>query len=210
MKRDFISFLWIEPSSVSHLSWVFWSKVYLKCVQNMYTPDQEAVKIKEQLWSEGGARLGPGVYDLGLLWPCDLVLVTFPSLTVGWNARKVTLGTQIMTGKYLSTAPRSPEVWRGRERGGGFRASASVSGCTLCEQEGGVGLPGPVLGLFLAAPASVAAGLVQCIRSENARHHLVCRRAVIVWDVCLPQPPPDSHVEFLTPKVWKANLAFPK
>lgn len=118
MKRDFISFLWIEPSSVSHLSWVFWSKVYLKCVQNMYTPDQEAVKIKEQLWSEGGARLGPGVYDLGLLWPCDLVLVTFPSLTVGWNARKVTLGTQIMTGKYLSTAPRSPEVWHGRERGG--------------------------------------------------------------------------------------------
>lgn len=71
MKRDFISFLWIEPSSVSHLSWVFWSKVSLKCVQNMHTPDQEAVKMKEQLWGEG-CLLGawsswPGVAVA--LWP---------------------------------------------------------------------------------------------------------------------------------------------
>lgn len=211
MKRDFISFLWIEPSSVSHLSWVFWSKVYFKCVQNMYTPDQEA-GCKDK-----GAALEWGRCLLGAwsLWP-GVVVTLWPSIghfsiaDSGLKCQKDHLGHpdndwEIL--KHSSPLPRGLTLG-GKQRG--FRASASVLGCTLCEQEGGVALPGPVLGLFLAAPASVVAGLVQCIRSENARHHLVCRRAVIVWDVCLPHPPPDSHVEFLTPKVWKANLAFLK
>ena len=145
MKRNFISFLWIEPSSVSHLSWVFWSKVYFKCVRNRYTPDQEAVQIKGAAL-EWGRCLGPGVYDLGLVWPCDLVLVTFPSLTVGWSVSKVTLDTQIMTGKYLTMAPRSPEVWSGEEREG-IQGLCSVSRLhpLWAEKGRGVALPGPVL-----------------------------------------------------------------
>ena len=208
MKRNFISFLWIEPSSVSHLSWVFWSKVYFKCVQNMYTPDQEAVKIRGAAL-EWGRGLGPGVYDLGLVWPCDLVLVMFPSLRVGWNVIKVTLSTQIMTGKYLTMAACFPEVWRGEERAGIQDLCVSVRAAPFVSRKGvGVALPGLVLDLFLAAPSNFAAGFLQCIGSENARYHVGCKHVVIDWTVCHPPPPADSHVEFLTPKVWKANLAF--
>lgn len=174
----------------------------------MYTPDQEAVKIREQLWSERCSlrawSLWPGV--IVTLWPS---IGHFSISDSGLKCQKdLPWAPDNDWECQHSSAPQRSDM--GGERGGVQGFSASVSGCTLWAGRGSVYQGQSLASSWQHPRGGVAAGLVQCIRSGNARHHLVCRRAVIVWDVCLPQPPPDSHVEFLTPKVWKGNLAFPK
>lgn len=181
MKKFLLAFFWIEPSSVSHLFRGFLSKVYFKCIQSMYTPDQEVVKIKG---SGCGVRevLGPGVYNLGLVCPgsataCDLELVTCPSLTLASNVKWSPRALRWWLGSIWPQHPPSPfpedETWGG-ERGDSGSLPQCES-CTLCMQKGEGGLLHHLCSWTPSwAPTSSAAGLGLCIRSEDARCCLSC------------------------------------